>query len=182
MYDLSKFENSIKKIGGKFAEELGGLRTGRANPALIKDVAVDYYGSKMKLEGLSSIAVQDARTLIVQPWDKNSLEPIEKAIRASNLGLQPVADKDVLRIILPELTGERRQVLLKLLGEKLEDSRIVLRRERDEVWKDIQVKERGGEISEDEKFRLKEELQKRVDKFNNSLQDLADKKRQEISS
>lgn len=134
----------------------------------------------MSLDGLASISVQDARTLVIRPWDKNSLEPIEKAIRSSNSGLQPVADKDVIRVILPALTGENRQILLKLAGEKLEESRIVLRRERDEVWKDIQAKERLGEISEDEKFRLKDELQKKMDKFNAEFEGMVERKRREI--
>ncbi|MBI2506987.1 MAG: ribosome recycling factor [Candidatus Niyogibacteria bacterium] len=182
MYDLSKFEVAAKRSREKLSEELGGLRTGRANPVLVKDIAVDYFGSKMKLEGLASISVQDARTLLIQPWDKNSIEPIEKAVRASNLGLQPVADKNVLRIILPELTGERRAALLKLTGEKLEASRVALRQEREAVWKDIQEKERKGEMSEDEKFRLKDDLQKKIDRFNKDFEELAEKKKQEISS
>ncbi len=132
-YSLSKFDSSFQKIKNHFADELGALRTGRANPALVKDIAVEYYGGKTKLEGLASIGVGDARTLIIQPWDKGALEAIEKAVRSSNLGLQPVVDRDVLRIILPELTGERRQAMQKLVGEKLEESRIALRRERDEV-------------------------------------------------
>lgn len=182
MYDLSKFEDAASRLREKLTEELGGLRAGRANPALIKDIAVDCFGTKMKLEGLASIGVQDARTLVIQPWDKNSIEPIEKAVRDSNLGLQPVADKNVLRIILPELTGERRAALLKLTGEKLETSRIAIRQERDAAWKDIQERERKGEISEDEKFRLKDDLQKKIDRFNKDFEELVEKKKREISS
>jgi len=181
-YDLTRFENTAKKIKEKFSGELGAIRTSRASPALVKDILVDYYGGKMKLEGLASIGVQDARTIVVQPWDKSSLEAIEKAIRSSNLGIQPVADRDVLRIVLPELTGERRQALLKLAGEKLEEARIALRRERDEVWKEVQDKERAGEIPEDEKFRLKDELQKKTDGFNGEFEEIVEKKRQEVSS
>lgn len=182
MYDFGKFETASKKIREKLGEELSALRTGRANPSLVKDILVDYYGSKVKLEGVATIGVSDARTLAIQPWDKNSMGPIEKAVRGSNLGLQPVADKDTIRVILPELTGERRQSLLKLAGEKLEESRIAVRRERDQVWKEIQESEREGKISEDEKFRLKDELQKKIDRFNKDLDELAEKKRYEISS
>ena len=170
----------MEKIKSRFAEELGALRTSRASPSLVKDILVDYYGTKTKIEGLASISIQDAKTLVIQPWDKNSVEPIEKAVRASNLGLQPVADKNILRIVLPELTGERRQSLIKFIGEKLEESRIAVRRERDEIWKDGQDKERAGELSEDQKFRLKEELQKKVDKANRELEEIAEKKRKEV--
>lgn len=182
MYNLSKFENSAGKIKDRLISDMSAIRTGRASPALVKDIMVEYYGSKMKLEGMASVGVQDARTLTIQPWDKGAIESIEKAIRSSNLGLQPVVDKDMIRIILPELTGERRVALSKLVGEKTEESRIALRRERDEVWKDIQEKERAKSISEDEKFRLKDELQKKVDRFNKDLDELAEKKRTEISS
>ncbi|MEK7566892.1 MAG: ribosome recycling factor [Patescibacteria group bacterium] len=178
--NLSKFEVSANKIKERLSGEMGAIRTSRANPALVKDITVEYYGSKMKLEGLASIGVGDARTLTVQPWDKGSLEAIEKAVRASNLGLQPVVDKDMIRIILPELTGERRQTLIKLVGEKLEEARIVLRRERDEVWKEAQEGERSGGISEDEKFRFKDELQKKIDRFNKDFEELAERKKNEI--
>jgi len=179
-YSLNNFDSSVEKIKSRFAEELGALRTSRASPSLVKDILVDYYGTKTKIEGLASISIQDAKTLVIQPWDKNSVEPIEKAVRASNLGLQPVADKNILRIVLPELTGERRQSLIKFIGEKLEESRIAVRRERDEIWKDGQDKERAGELSEDQKFRLKEELQKKVDKANRELEEIAEKKRKEV--
>lgn len=182
MYDFGKFETASKKIREKLGEELSVLRAGRANPSLVKDMLVDYYGSKVKLEGVATIGVQDARTLAIQPWDKNSMEPIEKAVRASNLGLQPVADKDIIRIILPELTGERRQALLKLAGEKFEEARIALRRSREDIWKEIQEKERAGEISEDEKFRLKDELQKKIDNLNSEFEEIVEKKRKEIGS
>ena len=180
MYDLSKFETEAGKIKERLVAEMGAIRTSRASPALVKDIMVEYYGSKMKLEGLASIGVQDARTLTIQPWDKNAVEPIEKTIRSSNLGLQPVVDKGLIRIILPELTGERRQFLIKLVGEKTEESRIALRRGRDEVWKEIQERERSGGISEDEKFRLKDELQKKIDRFNKDLEELAENKKKDI--
>jgi len=179
-YSFNNFDSSAEKIKSRLAEELGALRTSRANSALVKDIQVELYGVKTKLEGLASISIQDAKTLVVQPWDKSSVEAIEKAIRASNLGLQPIADKNILRIVLPELTGERRQALLKLAGDKLEEARIALRRAREDVWKEAQEKERAGDISEDEKFRVKEELQKKVDKANRELDEITDKKRREI--
>ena len=142
-YSFVKFDSLFQKTRDHLSENLGALRTGRANPALVKDIVIEYYGSKMKLEGLASIGTADARTLIIQPWDKGSLEAVEKGIRASNLGLQPVVDRDIIRVVLPELTGERRQAMQKLVGEKLEEARIALRRIRDDAWKEIQENEKA---------------------------------------
>ena len=181
-YSFSGFDAELKKAKEWLADEFTALRTGRANPAMVKDILVDCYGSKMKLENVASIGAQDARTLLIQPWDKASVEPIERAIRASNLGLQPVVDKDVIRVILPTLTGERRGALMKLVSEKLEEARIMSRKARDEIWKDIQTKERDGALSEDEKFRAKDELQKKIDAFNRDLEALVERKKTEIQS
>lgn len=179
-YSFSNFESAAAKTKERLVAEFGALRTGRANPVLVKDIQVEYYGSKTKLESLASIGVEDARTLIVQPWDKQSTEAIEKAIRNSNIGLQPIVDSTAIRLVLPELTGERRQALLKIASEKLEEARISLRKARDESWKDIQEREREKELSEDEKFRLKDELQKKMDSLNGELDDMAEKKRKEV--
>ncbi|MEK7599043.1 MAG: ribosome recycling factor [Patescibacteria group bacterium] len=180
IYSFSNFEIEAGKIKEWFSRELDGLRTGRANPTLVKDIVVEYYGTKTKLEGLASIGVQDARTLVIQPWDKQAIEAIEKAIRSSNIGLQPVVDKEMIRVVLPELTGERRQFLTKIVGEKFEEARVSLRKARDDVWKDIQNMERESKLSEDEKFRLKDELQKKMDSVNEALQGLAERKKEEI--
>ena len=117
---------------------------------------------------------------MVEPWDKSLLEVIGKALEASNLGAKPIAVKDSIRIALPSLTEERRGALLKILKEKLEETRISLRKARDEVWKEIQDKERKKEISEDEKFRLKGQMEERVKKGGEKLEELSRKKEREI--
>ena len=180
-YDFSKIKKRAKEIEEWFKGEAALLRTGRATPALIENVKVDYYGTKTPLKGLASISVSDARTLLVRPWDTDSVMPIEQAVNASELGIRAVPDKDVIRIIFPELTEERRKSLLKLLNEKLEEAKISLRREREEVWRDVQDKEREGEISEDDKYRHKDELQKIIDGAGENLQDIAGKKEAEIA-
>src|SRR3989344_4880393 len=161
-YSLAQLDAELKQIKERFFDALSTLRTGRANPALVSDIIVDAYGAKMKLEGVASVTTQDARTLLIQPWDKSVISAIEAAVRKSNLGLQPVVDKDVIRILLPELTGERREQLSKAVGGKMEEERLSSRQVRDDVWKDIQTQERGGGLSEDEKFRSKDELQKKI--------------------
>ena len=181
-YSFAPLDSELKKTKEWFVTELAALRTGRANPSMLANITVDAYGSKMKLEGVASITIQDARTLLIQPWDKAVIAAIETALRNSNLGLQPVVDKDVIRIILPALTGERREQLAKVVGEKLEEARIASRKARDEVWKSIQAQERDDKMSEDEKFRSKDEMQKKIDHFNRELETLAEKKRSEIKS
>lgn len=181
-YSFSEFEKQFKKIKDWLAAEFGVLRSGRVNPAMLKGIVVESYGEKTNLENLASIGVGDTRTLVIQPWDKANLGAIEKAIRSSNTGLEPIVDKEVIRTVLPELTGERREALLKIVGEKLEDARVSLRQARDNVWKEIQEQERKKEMSEDEKFRKKDELQKKMDAFNQELEKLAGQKRREIQS
>ncbi|MBU1179159.1 ribosome recycling factor [Patescibacteria group bacterium] len=181
-YDFSKIKACAEKNKSWFNDEISLLRTGRATPSLVENIKVDYYGVKSPLKSVASIAIEDARTLRVKPWAADMIMPIEQAVRASELGIQAVTEKDIVRIIFPELTGERRKSLLKILNGKLEESRISLRRERDETWRDIQDKEKEGEIGEDEKFRFKDELQKIVDEAVKKLEGTASKKEEEIKN
>ncbi len=180
MYDFTKFKNKAADTEEWFRGEIALLRTNRATPALVENMKVDYYGTKSPLKSVASISVEDARTLVVKPWDTDSIMPVEQAIRSSDLGVQAIVEKDMVRVIFPELTEERRKSLLKILSDKLEEARVSLRGEREEIWRDIQEKEKEGEISEDEKFRYKDELQKMIDESNKKLQDIADKKETEI--
>lgn len=179
-YNFSGFEKQISEIESRLKNQLASIRTGRASPAIVEEIKVDYYGSKTPIKHAAAITVEDAKTLRIQPWDPSSIPAIEKAIRASSLGVNPVVDKDGVRIILPELTQERRQTLFKLVAEKLEETRIALRLERDKMRKDIQEKEKGNEISEDEKFRAQENLQKIVDEANKRFGEIVSRKEKEI--
>ncbi len=163
-----------------FGEEAAKLRTGRANPGLIENLMVDYYGTKSPIKQIASISVPEARQILVQPWDKGSLVFIETAIRESDLGLTPGNDGQVIRIVLPMLTEERRKELVKTLGARAEDSRIAVRTIREEIWKEIQKLEQEGQISEDDRFSGKDELQKVVDDYNQKLEAIRKKKEEEI--
>ncbi|MEK7181748.1 MAG: ribosome recycling factor [Patescibacteria group bacterium] len=163
-----------------FGEEAAKLRTGRANPGLIENLMVDYYGTKSPIKQIASISVPEARQILVQPWDKGSLVFIETAIRESDLGLTPGNDGQVIRIVLPMLTEERRKELVKTLGARAEDSRIAVRTIREEIWKEIQKLEQEGQISEDDRFSGKDELQKIVDDYNQKLEAIRKKKEEEI--
>jgi ribosome recycling factor len=150
-------------------------------PSILDGVSVGVYGSFMPINQLATISVEDPRTLRVTPWDKEVAKDIDKSVRESNLGLSVALDSTGLRISFPELTGDRRTVLLKLAKEKLEEARIRVRTEREKSLDDLDTREREGSLSEDDKFRIKNELQKLVDDTNQKLEQLALKKEQEIS-
>ncbi len=163
-----------------FADEAAKIRTGRAHPGLVENLLVDYYGTRTPLKQIANINIPEARQILIQPWDKGSLVMIEAAIREADLGLNPGNDGSALRIMLPALTEDRRKDLVKALNQRAEESRIVIRNVREDIWKEIQEKEKAGEISEDDKFAGKEELQKTVDEYNHKLETLRKKKEEEI--
>lgn len=179
-YDFSNIKNKAEEIKNHFKNEIASLRTSRATPALVENILIDSYGTKTSLKHLASISIEDAKTLRIAPWDTSILKNIEIAINVSNLGIRPIVDKQSVRLSLPELSEERRDSLLKLLSEKFQEIKISLRQERDEIWKDIQEKERKGEIPEDDKFRFKDELQKIIDKITEELEEIAKRKELEI--
>lgn len=173
-------KEDFEKIIENSRVELAKLRTGRANPLMVEDLKVDYYGTAMPIKQLGSIAVPEPRQLLVTAWDKNVLAPIEKAIRDSNLGLNPTNEGDKIRITIPELTEERRRELTKVGGQIAEEGRIRLRNLREEIQKELKRQEESGMISEDDKFRLQERLQELVDEYNGKIKDLAESKQKEI--
>ena len=174
------FKQKLDKIVEYLRGEISSLRTGRATPALVEDLEMDYYGAKTPLKAIAAISSPEPRTLEIKPWDKNAIQPIEKAIQGSSLGLNPVTDRDTIRLSIPSLTEERRKELTKLLGKYLEDARIKIRQERESVLREIDRKEKAGELSEDERFRQKNEAQKIVDETNKKIEDAGASKEKEI--
>lgn len=181
-YDFKPFEIKIKEIGERLQKELSGVRTGRASPAILDGIQVESYGSRMGISQVANIAAEDARSLRITPWDASMGKEIEKAITQANLGLSVGADEKGVRVFFPELTSERRVTLLKLAKEKVEEIRTMLRSARDDVWSDIQAREKAKEMSEDDKFRAKDDMQKRVDAANASFDDALARKEKEITS
>jgi ribosome recycling factor len=163
-----------------FKGEIEKFRTGRATPALVDYLVIDYYGTKAPLKQIASINVPEPRSLMIQPWDRGALSAIENAIRVANLGFNPLNDGIVLRIALPPLTEERRRDLVKALNQKSEEARIAVRNIREDAWKEIQNLEKDGIISEDAKFRAKEELQAVVETYNNKIEEMRKKKEEDI--
>jgi ribosome recycling factor len=175
------FENRTKGIVTWLQQEFSGIRTGQASPALLDSVRVENYGSKMPINQVASVGIEDARTLRVSPWDASLVSKIESAIRDADLGVSLASDSSGLRVIFPELTSERRVQLLKLAGQKLEDARISVRGARDEAMKALDKQEKDGELSKDAHFAAKEKIQKHVDTTNRQLESLFDAKEAELN-
>lgn len=173
-------QSAFEKALSHFTEEAGTLRTGRANPGMVENLIVEYYNAKTPLVQIAGISIPEPRQIVISPWDKGALTQIEAAIRESDLGLNPVNDGSVIRILLPALTEDRRRELVKTLNSRAEEARISIRNVREDAWKEIQEAEKAGDISEDEKFRGKDELQKVIDEFNEKLETVRARKEGEI--
>ena len=180
-FDLKPFDTKAVAAKNWLAKEYRGLRTGRASPSVLDTIQVPAYGSIVALKGTATIGLEDARTLRIQPFDPSLAKDIERAISGANLGLGTTSDGATIRVTFPELTGERRLEFIKIAKGKLEDARTALRVARDEAWKDIQTREKEGTLTEDDKFSLKEELQKKVDKANEELEKAFEAKEKEMS-
>ncbi len=162
-------------------KEYEGIRTGQATPALLDKISIDQYESRVPLNQVGSLSIEDARTLRLSLWDKNIVAVVEKAIKDADLGVSVISDSGGLRVIFPELTSERRSQLIKLAKSKLEDARVSVRGIRDDILKDIEKQKKAGEMSEDDFFKNKAYIQKEVDSSNNKLEIYYQKKEQEIN-
>ena len=163
-----------------FAHELNGVRTGRANPALLNTVQVESYGSKMALEHVASVTASDAKTLVISPWDKGMIGPIEKGIQVANLGFNPSNDGVVIRITLPALNEERRKEMVKLVGQITEKGKIGIRNARETIHKEMKKAESDGKISKDDLQVGQKKLQEVVDNYNEEIKKHAEAKEKEI--
>ncbi|MBN2094374.1 MAG: ribosome recycling factor [Candidatus Zambryskibacteria bacterium] len=182
MFDFSELKNKSQEVEEWFSKELSVIRTGRANATILDLIRIEAYGSKMSIRELANITVESIKSVRIEPWDMNIGKNIEKAILSSNLGLSVSPFDKGLRVIFPELTSERRDQFTKIVKNKLEEGKISLRNLRDKTWKTIEDKEKEGGMSEDDKFRFKDEMQKIVDASNKKLEELAAKKETEIKS
>ncbi len=182
MYNLQQLKNKIKETEVWFDKELANVRTGRANPAILDSVRVDSYGTSVAINQIGSVAIEDARSIRISPWDQSQIKAIEKAISAANLGVSLAIDDKGVRVIFPELTTESRAQIVKVAKEKFEQARVTIRKERDQSIQDIDKKEKAKEMGEDDKFRLKAEVQKIVDEANKKLETAMAKKEKDILS
>mgnify|MGYP003969037295 CR=1 FL=1 len=162
--------------------DITSLRTGRATPALVEDINVESYGTKQSLKSVASITVSDAKTLAVDPWDKSLMQVIENAIRNSDIGISPVNDGKVIRLPLPDLTADRRQELIKVLHKKLENTRITIRKIREDIRGEIDRAAKEKDINGDERYGFQDELDTLTKEYNEQIKKIGEEKEKEITT
>ncbi len=177
---LADGEERMAKAIEALRRELATIRTGRANPALVEHIRVDYYGAPTPLKQLASVTVPEARLLTIQPWDKTSLGAIEKAIQKSDLGLNPNNDGSIIRLVIPQLTEDRRKELVKVVHKKVEEGRVAIRNIRRDAHEMLRDFRKEKEISEDQEFNAQEDLQKITDRFIADADKIGQEKEQEL--
>jgi ribosome recycling factor len=173
-------EERMLKAEENLRREYASLRAGRATPALLDRIMVDYYGTPTPINHLANISVPDPRMLVIQPWDKNVLSHIEKAILKSNLGLTPTNDGSVIRLNIPQLTEERRKELVKAVKKMAEEAKVAIRNIRRDANERLKNMEKNGEISEDDSKRHQDEIQKLTDKYIKEVEKIQIAKEKEI--
>lgn len=176
----SQLSQKCKKTIEIFKQEISQLRTGRASPALVENIVIEAYDTKLTLKEVATITAPQPRLLQIDPWDKQLLPVIERAIQTSDLNLNPQVQGKIITIALPPLDDEQRQKLVRLLKQKKEHARQAIRNLRDEAIKKIRIKKQEGEISEDQYFREQDEIQKEIDEFMEEIENIAGKKEKEI--
>jgi ribosome recycling factor len=177
---FQNMESSMEKAIAAFQKELNRLRTGRASPALLEGIRVDYYGTPTPINQTASVNIPESRLIVIQPWDKSTIEPIEKAIQKANLGLSPTNDGQVIRIAIPPLTEERRKELGKLAKKMAEECKIAVRNIRREANDSLKKLEKDKGISEDDYHRATEDVQKSTDKKIEQIDTIMEAKQKEI--
>jgi ribosome recycling factor len=177
---LEEAERRIKKALEITAQEFGSVRTGRASPLLVERLQVDYYGTMTPLYQIATISAPEARLLVIQPYDRNSIGEIAKAITQSDLGFVPSDDGEVIRLPIPQLTEERRHELTKLVKARAEEGRVAVRNVRRDAVEAMRHEEKRGEMTKDDLHRGTEDIQKVTDKYIKEIDDLMDKKIKEL--
>jgi ribosome recycling factor len=177
---IDKTKPEMDKAIEFLKEELMKIRAGRANPSLVEDLKVDVFGEMMPIKQIANVMASDARQLLISPWDPSYIQPIERAISSSDLGLNPITDKTSIRISLPPLSDEYRQQLIRLVATKEEEARKTIRHFREKIQSEIQEGFKEGSISEDDKFKSKDELQSVIDEYSKKIKEMGENKIEEI--
>lgn len=180
MFNLKNYEEKMKKSVHVYEETLSNIRAGRANPKLLENITFSYYGVDTPINQAATIQVPEARLMTIQPWDASNLKPIEKAILGSDLGITPSNDGKIIRLPFPALTEERRKELVKEVAAKTEEGKVYVRNIRREAMDQIKKEEKSGELTEDDRYRQEEELQKLTDKYIKNIETIAKNKEKEL--
>ena len=177
---LSDIGRKMDRAVDAMRRELNNLRTGRATPALLEDVTVEYYGSPTPLKQLATISAPDARAIMVQPWDKQALRDIERGLSKSELGFNPSNDGNIITVPIPPLTQERRQEMVKILKSKIEDGKVSVRYVRRDAVESLRKMEKDKTISQDENHRNQDQIQKVTDSHTKTMDEIGSAKETEI--
>jgi len=177
---LKEIEDKMKKSVVALEKELSGLRAGRATPALLEKITVEYYGVPSPIHQVASISVPEPRSLVIQPWDKSMIKHIEKAIQKSDLGITPMSDGIVVRLTIPPLTQERRNELVKVARKKAEEGRVAVRNLRRDGNDMVKALEKSGDVSEDQAKKGQEDVQKLTDRYIKEVDEVISAKEAEI--
>ncbi len=180
--ELKIYEEKMNKTVSVMTSEFASIRAGRANPAVLDKVLVDYYGTPTKIREMASVSVSEARVLVIQPYDKSSLKNIERAIQTSDIGINPANDGTVLRLTFPQLTEERRKEIVKQVSRLAEDSKVAIRSIRRDANDRFKAMKKNGEATEDDVKSLETQMQKLTDKFVEEIEKLAAAKEKEVLS
>jgi ribosome recycling factor len=177
---LKDMHQAVLKTLDTFKGELSKLRTGRASLGMLDGIKVDYYGTPTQLNGVASLSVADARLIVVKPWDKGLIAPIEKAIREANIGLNPQNDGEIVRLPVPPLTEERRKDIVKQVKVKGEEFKVAIRNERRDAKEMIEEFQKSGDISEDDAKKALEKMQKETDEGVKKVEEIVAAKEKEV--
>ena len=180
--DYSKFEEKMKKTISVFEENLSEIRAGRANPAILNKITVDYYGTATPINQVAGISVPEARMIVIQPWDASILKEIEKEILKSDIGINPNNDGKVIRLVFPELNEERRKEIVKDIRKMAEESKVAVRSIRRDAIDEAKELQKNSEISEDELKGAEDQIQKLTDKYVEEIDTILEKKEKEVMS
>lgn len=178
--DYSEFEAKMKKTTEVLSEQFAAVRAGKANPAVLDRITVDYYGSPTPIQQIASISTADARSLLIQPWDGSVLKGIEKAILASDLGINPQNDGRAIRLVFPQLTEERRKDLAKQVKKYAEEAKVAVRNIRRDAMEKFKAQKKKSEITEDDLKIVEKDMQKLTDDYIKEVDKIAAKKEQEL--
>ena len=180
--DLSKYEEKMTKSISVYEENLAEVRAGRANPAILNKITIDYYGTPTPINQVAGISVPEARLIVIQPWDASVLKEIEKEILKSDIGINPNNDGKVIRLVFPELNEERRKELVKDIKKMAEEARVAIRSIRRDAIDDAKAMQKNSEITEDELKSAEDNIQKLTDKYVDEIDQILEKKEKEIMS
>lgn len=179
---LNKAEEKMQKSVGSLKNEFASIRAGRANPAVLDKILVDYYGTPTPINQMAAVSVSEARVLVIQPWDKSLIKEIEKAIQASDIGINPANDGSVIRLTFPQLTEDRRKELVKDIKKYGEEAKVAIRSIRRDANDKLKAKKKNSELTEDELKQGEDKTQKLTDKYIKNIDEVVAEKEKEVLS